>query len=208
MYGWCWRLCSRCLRRGFNGSLLTTVSVKGVVLKGNVLCYISTEDADKINAGQKTSITNNDDSEIKGQVSGVGDIPMSAVEITSELKSDYLVEELVQGEFAVKITITPDKSALLNQYLGAVPGALQQIANIAVLMLGVMLIMHDQFTVGMLLAFQSFMSSFMAPVNSLIGVGQSVQEMRSAMERVEDVMNYKPDVEYEPQAQSDANTTN
>jgi NHLM bacteriocin system ABC transporter peptidase/ATP-binding protein len=95
------------------------------------------------------------------------------------------------------------KSALLNQYLGAVPGALQQIANIAVLILGVMLIMNDRFTVGMLLAFQGFMSSFLAPASSLIGVGQSVQEMRTSMERVEDVMSYKPDVAYTPQKQDD-----
>lgn len=102
---------------GFNGSLLTTISVKGVVLKGNVLCYISTEDADNINVCQKATITNNDDSQIKGQVSGVRDIPMSAAEITSELNSDYLVEELVQGEFAVKITITPEKSDLADGML-------------------------------------------------------------------------------------------
>jgi len=35
-------------------------------------------------------------------------------------------------------------------------------------------------------------------MNALIGVGQSVQEMRSSMERIEDVMNYPPDVEYLP----------
>lgn len=91
------------------------------------------------------------------------------------------------------------KFAMLNQYLGAVPGALQQISAIAVLVLGVMLVMQGDFTVGMLLAFQSFMSSFLAPMNSLIGVGQSVQEMRTSMERIEDVMNYKPDVEYRSQ---------
>lgn len=99
--------------------------------------------------------------------------------------------------FQASVNSLSVRSAMLNQYLGAVPGALQQIANIAVLMLGVMLIMDGKFSVGMLLAFQSFMSSFLAPVNSLIGVGQNVQEMRSSMERVEDVMNYRPDVEYE-----------
>jgi NHLM bacteriocin system ABC transporter peptidase/ATP-binding protein len=86
------------------------------------------------------------------------------------------------------------KTAFLNHYLGAVPQALQQMANVAVLILGVMLIINGNFTIGMLLAFQSFMSSFLTPVNAVIDVGQSVQEMRSSMERVEDVMNYKPDV--------------
>lgn len=93
--------------------------------------------------------------------------------------------------------------ALLNQYLGAVPGILQQIANLAVLVLGVMLIINGGFTAGMLLAFQSFMASFLAPMNTIIGMGQSVQEMRSSMERIEDVMNYRPDVEYLPQTGED-----
>jgi NHLM bacteriocin system ABC transporter peptidase/ATP-binding protein len=100
--------------------------------------------------------------------------------------------------FQASVNTASVRFTRLNQYLGAVPGALQQIANIAVLVLGVMLIMNGRFTVGMLLAFQSFMSSFLAPVNSLIGVSQGVQEMRTSMERIEDVMNYKPDVEYAP----------
>ena len=34
----------------------------------------------------------------------------------------------------------------------------------------------------------------MAPVNSLVNLGQTIQETRTQMERVQDVLNYKPDV--------------
>jgi NHLM bacteriocin system ABC transporter peptidase/ATP-binding protein len=95
------------------------------------------------------------------------------------------------------------KFAKLNQYLGALPVLLQSIANIIVLVLGAMLIMQGGFTAGMLLAFQGFMFSFMTPVNSLIIAGQSIQEMRTAMERVEDVMKYKTDVEYKQIEEND-----
>jgi len=84
--------------------------------------------------------------------------------------------------------------AKLNAYLGAVPGLLVQLANIAVLMVGTMLIMNGQFTAGMLLAFQGFLSAFMAPVNSLVNLGQTIQETRTQMERVQDVLKYEPDV--------------
>ncbi|MGE5544089.1 MAG: NHLP family bacteriocin export ABC transporter peptidase/permease/ATPase subunit [Bacillota bacterium] len=84
--------------------------------------------------------------------------------------------------------------ARFTQYYGAIPAFLQQIANVAILMSGVYLILDGTFTIGMILAFQSFMSSFLAPVNQLIGVGESFITMRSDMERVEDVMNYKTDV--------------
>jgi NHLM bacteriocin system ABC transporter peptidase/ATP-binding protein len=82
-----------------------------------------------------------------------------------------------------------------NQFYGIIPSLLQQIANTAVLMIGVYLILDGEFTIGMLLAFQGFLSSFLSPVNQLVGVGQSFIEMRSEMERVEDVMNYQTDVD-------------
>ena len=85
--------------------------------------------------------------------------------------------------------------ASLNAYLGAVPGLLVQLANVTVLMVGTLLIMSGQFTAGMLLAFQGFLSAFMAPVNSLVNLGQTIQETRTQMERVQDVLNYKPDVQ-------------
>ena len=85
--------------------------------------------------------------------------------------------------------------ANLNAYLGAVPGLLVQLANVTVLMAGTLLIMNGQFTAGMLLAFQGFLSAFMAPVNSLVNLGQTIQETRTQMERVQDVLNYKPDVQ-------------
>ena len=82
----------------------------------------------------------------------------------------------------------------LSAYLGAVPGLLTQLANIIVLLVGTVLIIGGQFTAGMLLAFQGFLSAFMAPVNSLVNLGQTIQETRTEMERVQDVLNYKPDV--------------
>ena len=43
------------------------------------------------------------------------------------------------------------------------------------------------------MAFQGFLSSFMAPATSLIQAGQSLQEMITQMERVDDVMEYPVD---------------
>ena len=81
----------------------------------------------------------------------------------------------------------------LNQYLGIIPGMVTETLNIAVLILGVWLTMNGQFTVGMVFAFQGFLGSFMAPAQSLISSGQQIQEMRSGMERIEDVMAYPED---------------
>ena len=84
--------------------------------------------------------------------------------------------------------------AKTNLYLGAIPALLTQLANVAVLLLGTYLIMKGEFTAGGLLAFQGFLSSFMGPVQSLIELGQQIQEMRTSMERVQDVLEYPADV--------------
>ena len=86
----------------------------------------------------------------------------------------------------------------LNEYLGSIPQALTSLANIAVLVLGIALIVNGDFTPGMLLAFTGFLASFMSPVTQLVNLGQTIQEMRTQMERVEDVMRYEPDVPEEP----------
>ena len=63
--------------------------------------------------------------------------------------------------------------------------------------------MKGDFTPGTLLAFTGFMSAFMTPVNQIIGLGQTVQEMQTQMERVEDVLRYPVDVSEEPAEPSD-----
>ncbi len=82
----------------------------------------------------------------------------------------------------------------LNQYLGMIPELVSSLANIAVLILGVYFTINGKFTVGMIMAFQGFLGSFTAPAQTLISAGQTLQEMRTQMERVEDVMEYPTDV--------------
>ena len=86
------------------------------------------------------------------------------------------------------------QTARLDTYLGMVPGLVTQVANIIVLALGILLIVKGEFTPGALLAFTGFLSAFMAPVNQTINLGQTIQEMTTQVERVEDVLNYPVDV--------------
>lgn len=93
--------------------------------------------------------------------------------------------------------------AKLGSTLGILPTLLTGLANMTVILLGAALIMKGRFTVGMLLAFQGFLSAFMSPVDALLTVGQQFQEMRTSMERVEDVMNYPADVEYDEESETE-----
>ena len=81
----------------------------------------------------------------------------------------------------------------LNMFLGTIPSAITSLANMSVLGIGVLLVLQGQFSIGMVMAFQGFLSSFMQPASSLIQAGQSFQEMITQMERVDDVMSYPID---------------
>ena len=85
------------------------------------------------------------------------------------------------------------KYARIEKYMGMLPAILTAVANGAVLVLGVWLAMQGQFTIGMIMTFQGLMGSFMTPANNLLTATQQVQEMRTDMERVDDVMEYPTD---------------
>ena len=85
------------------------------------------------------------------------------------------------------------KAAKDQSFLGVIPTFLSTVANYAVLITGVYLTMNGTFTLGSVLMFQGFLGAFMSPAMTLISAGQSIQEMRTQMERVEDVMEYPDD---------------
>lgn len=81
----------------------------------------------------------------------------------------------------------------VNRFLGTLPSLITQLSGIMIMLTAFWSIMEGHFTAGMFLAFQACMTSFMNPVNDLIGAGQSIQEMRSSIERINDVMEYPED---------------
>ena len=89
------------------------------------------------------------------------------------------------------------KFAKLNQVLGIIPSMVNQLTDIVILVLGVYLAINGTFTLGMIMAFQGFLFSFTTPAMQLIQSGQTLQEMRTEMERIDDVMNYPADINYD-----------
>ena len=81
----------------------------------------------------------------------------------------------------------------LNACVGIIPQLLSSVCNYLVLFLGVWLAMDGKFTLGMITVFQGILVSFMEPAMTMISAGQTIQEMRTEMERVEDVMENPDD---------------
>ena len=81
----------------------------------------------------------------------------------------------------------------LEASIGIIPSFVGNAANYMVLFIGVYLTMQGNFTLGSIAVFQGFLTAFMSPAETLISAGQTIQEMRTQMERVEDVMQYPTD---------------
>ncbi len=76
-------------------------------------------------------------------------------------------------------------------FLLAIPPFLQMMGNIVILTVGGLRVMEGELTMGMLIAFQSLLFSFLAPVNQMVSLGQKIQEAEGDMQRLDDVLNNK-----------------
>lgn len=100
--------------------------------------------------------------------------------------------EYWSGLFTHRFNISNDIEKQ-NIVLDLMPMLLRYVANAMVLILGARLILEGRLSIGMLLAFQGYMGSFMEPVTSIVDSGETLTQMRSQMERIEDVMKYPED---------------
>jgi len=163
--------------------LLAFVGVTGVVINALLGRYISNK---RVNIARSAAATSG-----KLYATTVGGV--ESIETIKASGAEYGYFGRWAG-YQAAVNEANVRTIRLNEYLGAIPGLVSSVVSILVLVLGVYLIVEDQITAGMLLAFTQLLNSFMAPVGQVIGLGQTIQEMRTQTERVEDVMRYKCDV--------------
>lgn len=82
--------------------------------------------------------------------------------------------------------------------LGLLPPLLSSLTSMLVLVLGGLRVLDGHLSIGMLVAFQSLMQSFLAPVRALVNLGSVLQDLRGNLNRLDDVLGNPTDPETRP----------
>lgn len=164
---------------------LTLIGIATIVLNSLLASYISRK---RVNI---TRVQMRDAGQLES--STVSGIQMIETIKASGAENGYFAK---WAGYQASVNTATTRFANLNLYLGMVPDFLASLANYAVLVVGVFLVMQGHFTLGMVMGFQGYISLFMTPAMTTVKAGQTIQEMRTQMERVEDVMGYPIDSNY------------
>ncbi len=135
----------------------------------------------------------------EGKLAGV---TMSGLQIMESIKAGGREDDFFKkwAGYLTKMINSEQKLAALSIWLNAIPQFLHAIAIILVLTIGSMYVMEGAITIGMLVAFQSLMESFSAPIEDLLHLGGKFQEAKGDMNRLDDILQAKTDIQTERNA--------
>jgi ABC-type bacteriocin/lantibiotic exporter with double-glycine peptidase domain len=95
--------------------------------------------------------------------------------------------------YHAKVVAAEQRLGATIELLDAVPPLLTALNTVAVLGIGALRVMDGRLSMGLLVAFQSLMASFLQPVGELVRLGSTVQAVTGDMARLDDVHRYRED---------------
>lgn len=163
--------------------ILTCVGIGSIVINMLVRSFISSK---RVNL---TRVLMRDTGKLYGMT-------VSGIEMIETIKSSGSENGFFEkwSGYQAGVNAGNVKVMKLEEELGIIPQIVSMCTDALVTILGILFVMRGNFLPGMVIAFKGFLDCFVAPADSLALAGATIQEMRSQMERIEDVMKYPSDV--------------
>jgi NHLM bacteriocin system ABC transporter peptidase/ATP-binding protein len=132
----------------------------------------------------------------RGKLMGVSMNGLQMIETIKATGSEAEFFARWSGYYA-KTVNTQQYLQVLSQVSGMVPPFVQTLSTAAVLVIGGLKVMSgEDFTMGMLVAYQTLLTSFTRPLTTFVQFGSTLQELQADMNRLDDVARYPIDPQY------------
>jgi ATP-binding cassette subfamily C protein len=124
----------------------------------------------------------------QGKTGGVGTAGLQSIRTlkASGLEADFFAR---WAGFFADLYNTDQELSALNYSVGVLPALLFALMTASVVIAGGFEVMNGRMSIGMLVAFQSLAISFLQPVNNLVALGESMQELTGHLSRLDDVLS-------------------
>jgi NHLM bacteriocin system ABC transporter peptidase/ATP-binding protein len=131
----------------------------------------------------------------RGKLMGVSMNGLQMIETIKATGSEAEFFGRWSGYYA-KTANTQQQLQVLGHISSAVPPFVQTLSTATVLVLGGLRVMDGDLTMGMLVAYQTLLSSFTRPLTTFVQFGTTLQELQADMNRLDDVIRYPIDSQY------------
>ena len=117
-------------------------------------------------------------------LTGVRTVKSMAVEQTVRWQWEELLNKLVKKRFSGQV---------IGNQLSILSSTLHTIGTTALLWYGAWLVIHNELTIGQLVAFNMLLGNVISPFQRLAGLWHELQEVFIAVERINDVLDSEPE---------------
>lgn len=123
-----------------------------------------------------------------GKAAGISIAALQSIESikASGLESDFFAR---WSGYYTKALDSQQELGVTNQTFAVLPPLLSALASMLLLVVGGLRVMNGHLSIGMLVAFQTLMQSFLQPVNNLVSFGSNLQELEGDLTRLDDVLH-------------------